>query len=95
MRRVKINRAVVLYQSVIRDDETGIEQRIVELATQYYGYRTITDMMRNEGTLINKKRVYRIWRNLGLKVPKKQAKRGRLYMNDGSCIRSRIQEPRI
>jgi len=90
-RAVKINRAVVLYQSVTRDDETIIEQRIVELATKYgrYGYRTITDMMRNEGISINRKRVYRIWRNLGLKVPKKQAKRGRLYLNDGSCIRLR------
>lgn len=55
----KINRAAIL----TRDDETVVEQRIVELATQYgrYSYRTIMDMMRNEGILINRIRVYRIW----------------------------------
>jgi putative transposase len=33
--------------------------------------------------------VERIWRREGLKVPKKQPKRGRLWLNDGSCIRLR------
>jgi len=38
---------------------------------------------------VNEKRVYRIWRREGLKVPQKQPKRGRLWLNDGSCIRLR------
>ncbi len=38
---------------------------------------------------MNHKRVERIWRKEGLKVPKKQPKRGRLWLNDGSCIRLR------
>jgi putative transposase len=37
----------------------------------------------------NHKRIERIWRQEGLKVPKKQPKRGRLWLNDGSCIRLR------
>jgi putative transposase len=38
---------------------------------------------------VSVKRVYRIWRREGLIVPKKQPKRGRLWLNDGSCIRLR------
>jgi len=66
-------------------------ERIIELATQYgrYGYRRITAMLRQEGWQVNHKRVERIWRQEGLKVPKKQPKRRRLWLNDGSCIRLR------
>ena len=46
-------------------------------------------MLRTEGWTVNHKRVERIWRREGLKVPKKQPKRGRLWLNDGSCIRLR------
>jgi len=49
----------------------------------------VTYMLRNEGVKINHKRVERIWKEEGLKVPKKQKKRRRLWMNDGSCIRLR------
>jgi len=65
--------------------------RIIELASQYgrYGYRRITAMLNLEGWQINHKKVERIWRREGLKVPKKQPKRGRLWLNDGSCIRLR------
>jgi transposase InsO family protein len=49
----------------------------------------ITGLLRNEGWRVNHKRVERIWRQEGLKVPKKQPKRKRLWLNDGSCIRLR------
>jgi len=73
------------------DDDKYIRMRIIELARKYgrYGYRRITALLRNEGTLVNHKRVERIWREEGLKVPKKQPKRGRLWLNDGSCVRLR------
>jgi len=63
----------------------------VRLASKYgrYGYRRITALLRTEGWSVNHKRVQRIWREEGLKVPVKQPKRGRLYLNDGSCIRLR------
>ncbi len=32
-------------------------------------------------------RVERLWKREGLKVPSKQPKKGRLWLNDGSCIR--------
>ncbi len=54
-----------------------------------YGYRRITALLNREGWLVNHKRVERIWRREGLKVPQKQPKRGRLWLNDGSCIRRR------
>jgi len=65
--------------------------RIVELACAYgrYGYRRITALLRLEGWQVNHKRVERIWRQEGLKVPRKQPKRRRLWLNDGSCIRLR------
>jgi transposase InsO family protein len=65
------------------------------LASQYgrYGYRRITALLGTEGWHVNAKRVQRIWRREGLKVPQKQPKRGRLWLNDGSCIRLRATWP--
>jgi transposase InsO family protein len=67
--------------------------RVVELATQYgrYGYRRVTALLKQEGWQVNHKRVERIWRMEGLKVPQKQPKRKRLWLNDGSCVRLRPQ----
>ena len=64
---------------------------MVELATQYgrYGYRRITAMLRRDGWIVNDKRVQRLWRREGLKVPSRQPKRRRLWLNDGSCMRLR------
>ncbi len=77
----------------VREDETRLVARIVELARQYgrYGYRRITALLRQDGWRVNAKRVERIWRQEGLKVPKKQPKRGRLWLADGSCIRRRAE----
>ena len=47
--------------------------------------------LRDAGWLVNDKRVERIWRREGLKVPARQPKRGRLWLNDGSCIRLRAE----
>lgn len=64
---------------------------MIELARQYgrYGYRRIAALLRDAGWQVNDKRVERLWRREGLKVPHKQPKRGRLWLNDGSCIRLR------
>ena len=77
------------------DDEAALTADIIELARQYgrYGYRRITKMLRTVGWLVNKKRVERLWRREGLKVPSKQPKRSRLWLNDGSCIRLRAERP--
>ena len=76
-----------------RPDEGRLTDEVVRLASKYgrYGYRRIAALLRNEGWSVNVKRVERIWRLEGLKVPKKQPKRGRLWLNDGSCVRLRPQ----
>jgi putative transposase len=75
------------------DDEGALTAEIVVLATRYgrYGYRRITALLRDAGWVVNRKRVARIWRREGLKVPQKQPKRGRLWLSDGSCIRLRAE----
>ena len=77
------------------DDEAALTADIIELTRQYgrYGYRRITALLGSAGWTVNKKRVERIWRCEGLKVPTKQPKRGRLWFNDGSCIRLRAERP--
>ncbi|ACK50258.1 Integrase catalytic region [Methylocella silvestris BL2] len=90
-----------------RDDEAALTADIVELAKAYgrYGYRRITALLRHAGWVVNAKRVQRIWRAdkftqsaqqrdcEGLKVPQKHPKRGRLWLNDGSCVRPRAERP--
>lgn len=73
------------------DDEAALTADILALARQYgrYGYKRITALLRVQGWQVNHKRVERIWRQEGLKVPSRHKKRGRLYLNDGSCIRLR------
>ena len=62
---------------------------MIELTRQYgrYGYRRIAALLRDAGWLVNDKRVERLWRREGLKVPMKQPKKGRLWLNDSSCVR--------
>ena len=76
-----------------REDEERLTADIIELARQYgrYGYRKIAALLRDAGWLVNDKRVERIWRHEGLKVPQKQPKRGRLWLTNGSCIRLRSE----
>jgi transposase InsO family protein len=75
----------------VPDDEQLLREEIVRLACKYerYGYRRTTPLLRRDGWIVNHKRVERIWRQEGLKVPRRQPKRGRLWLNDGSCIRLR------
>ena len=77
------------------DDEAALTADIIELARRYgrYGYRRITALLHDAGWAVNKKRVARIWRREGLKVPQRQPKRGRLWLNDGSCLRLRPERP--
>ena len=79
-----------------RDDEERLTADIIALARQYgrYGYRKIAELLRlRAGWVVNDKRVERIWRREGLKVPSKQLKKGRLWLNDGSCIQLRAERP--
>ena len=88
-------RSTQRYQREPLNDEAALTQAIVQLASQYgrYGYRQVTGLLRNDGWRVNHKRVERIWRREGLKVPQKQPPRRRLWLTDGSCIRLRAAHP--
>jgi transposase InsO family protein len=90
-RVLKQPRSTQRYQELVSDQEALLTARIVALASQYgrYGYRRVTALLRREGWSVNHKHVERIWRREGLKVPVRQPKRGRLWLNDGSTIRLR------
>jgi transposase InsO family protein len=68
-----------------RPDEGRLTADLMALARQYgrYGYRKIAGLLEQAGWVVNDKRVERIWRREGLKVPDKQPKRGRLWLADG------------
>jgi putative transposase len=84
-------RSTQQYKPITSEFSERLIARIIELAGKYgrYGYLRITGLLKNEGWIVNHKRVARLWRLEGLKVPKKQPKRGRLWFNDGSCVRLR------
>ena len=91
------HRSTILKVPRGQDDEERLTADIIELARQYgrYGYRKVTALLRDAGWLVNAKRVERIWRREGLKVPPRQPKRGWLWLADGSYIRLHPERPNM
>ena len=89
-------RSTQRYPKVLSENEELLRAKVIEFASQYgrYGYRRVTALLRNQGWIVNHKRVERIWREEGLKIPLKQPKRGRLWLNDGSIVRLRPEFPK-
>lgn len=81
------------YQPQIRNDEPALIQQIYELVREFprYGYRFIWAKLRQLGWTINKKRVHRIWKQEGLKVPMKKRKKRRLGNSENSSQRRRAE----
>ena len=71
-----------------RADEERLVADMIELTRQYgrYGYRRVAALLRDTGWQVNDKRVERLWRREGLKVPMKQPKKGRIWMNPSRDI---------
>ena len=88
---IGLHRATNRYERKEDTLNKEITPRVIHYASEYgrYGYKRVTALVKAEGYRINHKRVYNIWRKEGLKVPAKQPKRSRLWLNDGSCIRKR------
>ena len=66
---------------------------MIELARQYggYGYRRVAVLLRDAGWQVGDGRVERLWRREGLKVPPKQPKKGRLWLNPlGTLLRNAL-----
>lgn len=79
------------YEPSLVGDEKALTGKSVDLAGRFgrYGYRRVTAFLRHRGWEVNHKRVERIGRQEGLRVPAKQPKSGRLWLSDGSCVRLR------
>ena len=90
-RILHLNRRTAHYVPVKATQEEPLVSLIIELACNYgrYGYRRIYALLQRNQIFIGLYRMKRIWREQGLKVPKKQPKKRRLWLNDGSCIRLR------
>ncbi len=84
-------RSTQRYTARVREDEPKLIKCILELVRKYprYGYRFITAKLQQAGWAINAKRVYRIWRREGLKVPQKKRKKQRLGTSKNACMRRR------
>jgi putative transposase len=78
-----------LYSRSRKAEQAPLRRRIKEIASVRvrYGYSRILALLRSDGWMVNHKRLERIWRQEGLKVPQKLPKRSRLWLNDGSCVR--------
>jgi len=94
-RALQIPRSTQRYARKVPDDEPRLVADITRLALDYgrYGYRRVLELLKWDGWRVNHKRVERIWRQEGLKVPKRQPKRKRLWLADGSCVRLRPTHP--
>ena len=86
-----ISRNTVRYVPQPREDEDALTADMLRIAGQFgrYGCRRVHALLRSEGWEVSHGRVMRLWRREGLKVPRKQPRRGRLWLNAGACIRLR------
>lgn len=88
-------RSTQRYTAVARDGDEPLVRRMLELVRAHprRGYRMIWGMLRMEGWRVNQKRVHRLWRQGGLRVPSKQHKRTRLGQSANGIVRRRAQRP--
>lgn len=84
-------RSTQRYEAVVRDADARLVQRMHELVRQHprRGYRMVWGMLRLEGWRVNRKRVHRLWRREGFKVPRKQHKKRRLGSSENGIVRRR------
>jgi transposase InsO family protein len=90
---VEQHRSTQRYEVRERDDEKPLVAEMLALSRQHprYGYRRITALLRRKGWTVNGKRVQRIWREQGLRVPRKQRRKRRLGASANSCVRRRAE----
>ena len=89
-----VSRSSLHYKTKVQGDD-ALRLAMIRLAKQYgrYGYRKIAELLRIEGWHVNHKKVERLWREEGLKLPERHKKRRRLYHKDSSVIRLRPMHP--
>ena len=88
------HRSTQRYGRKVKDDEARLVQRIHELVRRHprYGYRRVWALLVAEGWSVNVKRIERLWRREGLKVPVKPRKKRRLGSSENACHRRRSEQ---
>jgi putative transposase len=94
-RALGVPRSTLRYPGVGPGRDKDLLLRIEELAREHprYGYRRVTALLRRDGWAVNLKRVHRLWRAAGLKVPQAQRKRRRVGSSENGCTRHRAERP--
>jgi putative transposase len=88
-------RATQRARSIRPDRDQPLVRKLHQLSRRYprYGYRMIAALIRREGRPVNRKRVYRLWRQEGLQVPGKSCKRRRCGESQNGCARKQAEHP--
>jgi transposase InsO family protein len=88
-------RSTQRYEPKAAGDERSLVKRMKELSARHprYGYRRMWALLRQEKFDVNRKRVHRLWRREGLRVPAGQRKRKRLGHGGNSCTRRKAERP--
>lgn len=92
-RAIGQNRSSQRYRPLDDEEEKRLIQEMLALVGKHprFGYRRIWVLLRKAGWTVNRKRIYRLWRQEGLKVPQKQHKKRRLGHSDNSCVRRKAE----
>jgi len=94
-RLVGVARSTQRYKARRIDTDAGLVKRIHEIAAKHprYGYRRVTTLIRRSGWLVNRKRVHRLWKQEGLRVPIRQRKKRRLGHGENGILRRKAERP--
>jgi len=87
------SRGTQRYRVKVKNDEPAIVKRMHEFVRRHprRGYRFIHANLCREGFRVNRKRIYRLWKKEGFKVPVKQHKKRSLGIDDHGIMRRRAQ----
>jgi transposase InsO family protein len=90
---VGVARSTHQFRPAERADGGRLDEAILAVVRKNprFGYRRVWAVLRADGWRVNRKRVYRAWRRLGLRVPKKARKKRRLGSSDNACHRRRAE----
>lgn len=92
-RALSQSRSSQRYRPLTNEEEKRLIAEMLTLVGQHprYGYRRIWALLRRSGWRVNRKRIYRLWVQEGLKVPQKQRKRRRFGHSENSCVRRKAE----
>jgi putative transposase len=92
---VGLARSTHRYEARTKPGDADLLKRIHEIAAKHprYGCRRVATLIRRSGWLVNRKRVHRLWKLEGLRVPTRQRKKRRLGHGDNGIVRRKAERP--